>query len=60
MLHTKFQPKYTKPFRRKNDFIGFVTLSIGIHLGFSTMLNFYHSESLKSGHAACEIGEPLV
>ena len=55
MLHTKYQPNIPCHSGEKVDFASFAIFSIGSHLGFSTKAEFYHSEALKSGHAACEI-----
>ena len=54
MLHTKYQPNIPCHSGEKVDLIGFAIFSIGSHLGFRDQAEFYHSETLKSGHAACD------
>ena len=50
----KISAKNTKWPWRKNDFIGFSILSYGGHLDSPRLAEFYHSEALQSGNAACE------
>ena len=54
MFHTKYQPNIPCHSREKVNFISFAIFSIGSHLGFLTKGTFYHSEALRSGHAAYE------
>ena len=54
MLQTKYQPNIPSHSREKVDYIGIAIFSIRGHLEFSTTLNFFHFEALKSGYAACE------
>ena len=55
MLHTHYQSNVPCHSGEKVDFIGFAIFSTGSHLGLYDQVEFYHSEDLKSGHAACEI-----
>ena len=46
MLHAKFQPNIPSHSGEKVDFIVFAISSTDGHLGFSTRLNFSHSEAV--------------
>ena len=54
MLHDQNISQIYHAILAKVDFTGFAIFSIGSHL-ILDQAEFYHSEALKSGYAACEI-----